>query len=105
MAYRGDRITCEEDNEIQPFRYGPYLVTFDGRLDNRNELGRRVGAHVEGVPDPALISQAYGKLRKAVFEELIGEFALSLWCSESKTLTFARSECGARPLYYVITNK
>jgi asparagine synthase (glutamine-hydrolysing) len=105
MAYRGDRITCEEDNEIQPFRHASYLLTFDGRLDNRSELARRIGSSVEGTPDPALISQAYGKLGNAAFRGLIGEFALSLWCSESRTLTFARSECGARPLYYVVSSK
>src|SRR5574338_79950 len=43
MAYRGDRITVEEKYEVQPLRWGPYMLTWDGRLDNREELADRVG--------------------------------------------------------------
>src|ERR1700727_1278358 len=35
MRYRGQCITPEEDFETQPYRLGPYILTWDGRLDNR----------------------------------------------------------------------
>jgi asparagine synthase (glutamine-hydrolysing) len=103
MVYRGDRIAPEEDSEIQPLRLGPYILTWDGRLDNREELAERVGLrNLESVSDPAIVLKAYELLGDRVFAELVGEFALVLWCSKTQSLQFARSACGARTLYYVI---
>ncbi len=102
MAYRGVRITCEEDGEKQPLQDSPFVVTFDGRLDNREEVGSYAGmSSVNGVSDPALVLAVFKKLGEAGFEKLIGEFALVLWCRHTDGLMFIRSECGARPLYYV----
>ena len=104
MAYRGDRITDEEDLEVQPFRLGPYVLTWDGRLDNREDLGKRLRLrHLEAVPDPEMVLQAYDAFGEAIFCDLIGEFALTLWCSGTKSMQFVRSACGARPLYYVFS--
>ena len=56
MVYRGDRITPAEDSEIQPLRLGPYMLTWDGRLDNREELAQRVGLReLDSVSDPAIV--------------------------------------------------
>lgn len=43
LAYRGDQITPEDTFDVQPLRLGPDLLTWDGRLDNREELARRLG--------------------------------------------------------------
>lgn len=103
MCYRGKRITHEECAEIQPFRIGPYAITWDGRLDNREELGRRLGiGNVNSIPDPTLVLQGYTAFGESVLETLVGEFALVLWCSRTQTLKFARSACGARTLYYAM---
>lgn len=102
MIYRGNRITKEEDMEIQPFRLGSCSLTWDGRLDNRRELADRTGIRDEtATPDPAIVLQAYEMFGESVFATLVGEFALVLWCSKTQTLRFARSACGARTLYYV----
>ncbi len=104
MAYRGDRITCEEDSEVQPFQHLSYVLTFDGRLDNRKELASVLGLTcLQEVPDPVIVLKAYVMFGESIFSKLIGEFALSLWCKTTKTLLFARSVCGARPLYYTLT--
>src|SRR4051812_10652736 len=56
IAYRGDRITPEEEYETQPLRYGPYILTFDGRLDNREELASRLNiTNDREIPDPLLV--------------------------------------------------
>lgn len=103
MVYRGDRIALEEDSEIQPLRLGPYILTWDGRLDNREELAERVGlGNLDSVPDPAIVLKAYDLAGDRIFADLVGEFALALWCCKTKSLQFARSACGARTLYYVI---
>jgi asparagine synthase (glutamine-hydrolysing) len=104
MAYRGDKITFEEESETQPFESGPYVLTWDGRLDNREELGRRLDLkHLERISDPAIVLWAYEAFGERVFDDLIGEFALALWCRTTRSLQFARSACGARTLYYVLT--
>jgi asparagine synthase (glutamine-hydrolysing) len=104
MAYRGDRITREEDSEVQPLRHGPYILTWDGRLDNREELAERTGLrHYETLSDNQIVLNAYERLGDPVFSDLIGEFALILWCGRTRSLRFARSACGARTLYYVLT--
>jgi asparagine synthase (glutamine-hydrolysing) len=105
MAYRGDRITFEEDSEVQPFQHLSYTLTFDGRLDNREELATILGlTRLQEVPDPVIVLKAYVMFGETIFGKLIGEFALSLWCKTTRTLLFARSTCGARPLYYTLTN-
>src|SRR5579864_4571032 len=104
MVYRGDRITPEEDSETQPLELGRFILTWDGRLDNREAIGERVGlVHLESVPDPVIVLKAYEAFGETILADLIGEFALTLWCRRNKSLLFARSSCGARPLYYVLT--
>lgn len=104
MGYRGDRITYEEDYEVQPVRLGALVMTWDGRLDNRRELADRIRLNnIESIPDPEIILKAYQALGDRIFDDLIGEFALVLWNKSDRRLQFARSVCGARTLYYVLT--
>ena len=103
MAYRGDRITDEEHSEVQPLCDESYALTFDGRLDNREELAKRLGfPHVEAIPDPVIVLKYYEAVGESAFTDLIGEFALVLSCRRSMSLLLVRSTCGARPLYYVL---
>jgi asparagine synthase (glutamine-hydrolysing) len=103
MVYRGDRITAEEEFETQPCRAGDYRVTWDGRLDNREEMAKLAGLNdIATVPDPLIVLRAYEARGPDVLSRLIGEFALTLWCCRTQSLEFARSTCGARTLYYVL---
>lgn len=105
MVYKGDRITEEESSEVQPLEDRGYILTWDGRLDNRERFSRCFqSTPVGSIPDPVVVLKAYQSLGEAVFPQLIGEFALTLWCENSRTLFFVRSTCGARPLYYVVEN-
>jgi asparagine synthase (glutamine-hydrolysing) len=101
VAYRGDRLTWEDDSETQPLDDGRHILTWDGRLDNREELAGRLGlTHLHKIADPVIVLKSYEAFGQSVFRELVGEFALTLWCKSTKTLLFGRSACGARPLYY-----
>jgi asparagine synthase (glutamine-hydrolysing) len=105
MAFRGNRITWEEESETQPLDEGSYLLTWDGRLDNREEFADRLGLQrIQNVPDPVLVLKSYEAFGESVFKRLIGEFASTIWCRTTKTLLFVRSTCGARPLYYTLVN-
>jgi asparagine synthase (glutamine-hydrolysing) len=106
VAYRGDRITWEDDSETQPLDDGRHILTWDGRLDNREELASRLGlTHLEQMADPVIVLKCYEAFGQSLFRDIIGEFALTLWCKSTKTLLFARSACGARPLYYTIKKR
>ncbi len=101
LAYRGDQITPEDAVDVQPLRAGPDLLTWDGRLDNREDLVRRLGLpRAHAMPDAALVLAAYQRFGDAVLGELVGEFALALYSTVTRRLCLARSTCGARPLYY-----
>jgi asparagine synthase (glutamine-hydrolysing) len=103
IGYRGDRITWEEDTETQPFALGPYKLTFDGRLDNRQHIAFKIGLNADrNLPDPVLIAKAYARYGDSILPDLIGEFALVLWRSDKRELTLVRSVEGSRPLYYAL---
>lgn len=102
MAYRGNRVTYEEDSEIQPLEQRDYILTWDGRLDNREDFSICFPlTNIKEIPDPAIVLKAYQMFGEPVLGKLVGEFALTLWCERTRSLLFARSVCGARPLYYV----
>jgi asparagine synthase (glutamine-hydrolysing) len=106
MIYRGDQITMEEEHEIQPWRLGELALTWDGRLDNREEIAALSGAaHLTHVPDPVIVALGYERFGEAIFSRLIGEFALVLWCGKNRALRFVRSADGARPLFYAFAGK
>lgn len=101
MAYRGLRTTPED--ECQPLARNPYILTWDGRLDNRKEMADRAGlAHSDAVSDPFIVLNLYARLGDAALSDIIGEFALCLWSEKTRVMCFARSICGTRPLYYVL---
>ena len=63
MAYRGEHITVEDETEAQPVRCGPYLMTWDGRLDNRSEVAARVGLQgTVALSDAELVLKASGQM-------------------------------------------
>ena len=108
MIYRGDQITAEEEHEIQPWRFGELALalTWDGRLDNREEIAALAGlAPLPHVPDPVLVARGYERFGEAIFSRLIGEFALVLWCGKNRALRFVRSACGTRQLFYAFAGK
>ncbi len=82
---------------------GRYRMVADLRLDNREEVGRRLGLtppRVASSSDEALALQAYVRSGAGGFSALVGDFALAIWDREQRTVTCARDPFGVRPLYY-----
>lgn len=106
MGFRG-LLIAPEDRANQPLveNNNRFAITFDGRLDNRNEVARRVGLPETGECDAALVLLAYEHFGGACFHWLIGEFALVLWDDIHESLFLVRSLCGTRALYYTISNR
>ena len=98
------RVTPESSTEIQPLVHpSGSVLTFDGRLDNREELFALLRPGVDladNAPDPALVLAAYDHFGEKFPERLAGDFALGLFDPNRRQLLLARDPIGIRPLHY-----
>lgn len=77
------------------------VLTWDGRLDNRENLLREL--HIEssaGCPDASIVAAVYDRWGSEAFARLVGDWAISIWDPRTRTLTLATDFIGSRPLYY-----
>ena len=102
FGFRGFLIAPEDDRN-QPFenKRGD-IITFDGRLDCRQDLAGKLGLPAATkVSDVELVLLGYERFGESLFEKLMGEFALVLWDCGHRSLFLVRSLCGTRPLFYI----
>jgi asparagine synthase (glutamine-hydrolysing) len=102
IRYRAFHTTQESRQEFQPhLTLSGEVVTWDGRLDNREELvialGNRSSLH---HPDVEIAAAAYERWGLDCFAKLIGDWALSICNPHAQTLILAKDPLGARHLYY-----
>src|SRR5262245_39937034 len=76
------------------------VMTWDGRLDNRDDLLRRVGLPGADLSDAALALATIERGGVEGLRALVGDWSLVVWDSRRRTLSFARDYMGVRPLYY-----
>lgn len=107
MTHRAFHTNNESRLETQPLlSRGRYLLAWDGRLDNREELLSQLSAEIEdNHTDVALVMAAYLRWSDSFLPKLIGDFALSLWDQSSKSLVLARDPVGVRPLVYHLSEQ
>jgi asparagine synthase (glutamine-hydrolysing) len=106
MGFRGLLITPEDKKDQPMASSGGAVITFDGRLDQRANVARRAGLpESTTVSDVTLALIAYEQAGLNSFEQLMGEYACVLWDARRGSLFMARSLCGTRPLYYILTNR
>src|SRR5882757_8255721 len=83
-------------------------ISFDGRLDNRQELTRFCGSHgpdsSNSLSDAAYVAAAYEHAGDGFASRLNGDFALALFDSRQQQLFLARDVMGARRLHYTRQN-
>jgi asparagine synthase (glutamine-hydrolysing) len=81
-------------------------ITFDGRLDNRDDLLLRLRGHLRGdQTDCALGLAAYEVWGPEGLGSLIGDWSLALWEPSTRSLILASDYAGARPLFYHANNE
>jgi asparagine synthase (glutamine-hydrolysing) len=86
---------------LQPFvSQSGNIVTFDGRLDNREDLLRDLEGLPSAATDVAIIAAAFEKRGVDCLSKLIGDWALSVWMPQARSLLLAKDTIGTRPLYY-----
>ncbi len=101
FVHRALRTSSESRAERQPYRLpSGVILTWDGRLDNRDELICALRGELEDdTSDAAIVAAAYDRWQSACFAKLLGDWALAAWNPQGFTLTLAVEltvECGGR---------
>lgn len=107
LLYRPFHTTVESRAEQQPYVFAKGMVmTWDGRLDNREQLIAKLANDVpHGQTDLALVAAAFARWGTDCFATLIGDWALSVWSPCLQELILARDYIGIRHLFYYPTSK
>ena len=102
MLYRPFHTTSESRFEHQPLVSDSGKVfTWDGRLDNRDELIPQVLQSLRGDhTDAAIVAAAFDRWGKGCFPKLVGDWGLAIWDSREQELILARDYMGIRHLFY-----
>ena len=101
LVARQFHTTMESRLEDQPYvSASGKILTWDGRLDNRDELMQLTGGQDRVVSDLELVAAAFDCWGKECFAKLLGDWAVTVWDPATKTLTLARDYMGIRHLFY-----
>ena len=102
MLYRPFHTTSESRLEQQPhISASGKVIMWDGRLDNREELGPHLGfLSITDVTDLAIVSAALDEWGLQCLVGLLGDWALSVWDPTQRELILARDYAGVRHLFY-----
>lgn len=103
----GGLLIAPEDRKDQPLLgHSGSVITFDGRLDNREEVACRLGLTMStALSDAMLALLSYERWGRESFDLLKGEIACVVWDERTHSLFLLRSLCGTRPLFYVATQE
>lgn len=104
LLYRPFHTTAESRLEHQPYysRRGR-LITWDGRLDNRDELIAALSTDLrDDRTDVAVVAAALDIWGTSAFVKFIGDWAISIWDPYTKEVILARDYIGVRHLFYYI---
>ena len=104
LLYRPFHTTAESRRESQPY-VSPrgFVITWDGRLDNREELASDLGHDVKGdATDVALFGAAFDRWESECFRRIIGDWAVSIWKPKERELIFACDFMAIRHIFYYL---
>lgn len=103
MQFQPFHTTQESRQEVQPYvSESGRVFTWDGRLDNRNELSRFLepGTHGPEETDITIVAAVFDRMGTSCFPSLRGDWALAIWSPEARELVLARDYIGVKPLFY-----
>ncbi len=84
-------------------RGGTLVLAWDGRIDNRDDLGARLGIETRtlaAMSDEALLLHALRHRGVDGLGHIVGDYAFALWDERTQALLCARDPMGQRPLFY-----
>ncbi len=106
LLYRPFHTTAESRRENQPYisRRG-FILTWDGRLDNREVLVAELRSELESSPtDVAIFAAAFDRWDTDCFRRIVGDWAVSIWKPEQRELLFAVDYMAIRHIFYYLRN-
>lgn len=104
LLYRPFHTTAESRIEKQPYhsRLG-FVFTWDGRLDNREELIHELRNDlVDDHTDVAIFAAAFERRDIDCFRQLVGDWAVSIWNPRERELIFACDYMAIRHIFYYL---
>ena len=106
MLYRPFHTTAESRLEKQPYRsHRGFILTWDGRLDNREELIAEFRGYLEAEPtDVAIVASAFDRWETNSFSRFVGDWAVSIWKPEQRELIFGSDYMAIRHIFYYLKN-
>lgn len=75
------------------------VLVWDGRLDNAEELVRELGM-ADGSSDSTVVGSAWLHWHQKALGRLLGDWALSVWNPQNRSLLLATDFLGSHHLYY-----
>lgn len=104
LLYRPFHTTAESRREKQPyFSHRGFILTWDGRLDNREELIPEMRNELEADPtDAAIVAAAFDRWETDCFCRIVGDWAVSIWKPEQHELLFAADYMAIRHIFYYL---
>jgi asparagine synthase (glutamine-hydrolysing) len=97
-------LTPEDLFERQPVHFhSRFVLLFDGRIDNRSELGDSlcIGTpELQSMPDSMVAVRLFARWGERGFERMIGAFAIIVMDLQDGRLICARDHMGLRVLHY-----
>jgi asparagine synthase (glutamine-hydrolysing) len=102
LGHGGFHVWSGERTLKQPLRsVSGVVATWDGRLDNRDDLQLQLGGPLErDAGDGEIALAAFERWGSDGLRRLVGEWSVVIWNPVERTLHLARDYMGVRPLYY-----
>ncbi len=101
MGFRESRFHSAPHHTQQPHcSRQRNWITFDGRLDNRDDLGLLLGESPSQSTDAGLAAAAYEKWGHSALARLIGDWSLVIWDESQRRIVLASDYMGVRALFY-----
>jgi asparagine synthase (glutamine-hydrolysing) len=107
MMYMPFHVTLGSRRERQPHPFDSgNLITWDGRLDNSEELLRdlKLPRDREST-DLAIVTAAFKQWNTGCFRKLVGDWAASIYLAPERKLILARDYAGVRQIFYTLSEK
>jgi asparagine synthase (glutamine-hydrolysing) len=102
LLYRPFHTTTESRREKQPYLSNRgFILTWDGRLDNRDTLIADLRSDLEANPtDVTVVAAAFDRWETDCFRRLIGDWAVSIWQPVQRELFLAADYMAIRHIFY-----
>jgi asparagine synthase (glutamine-hydrolysing) len=107
FIYRPFHTTPESLDETQPYVTGRgFLITFDGRIDNRPELIQELHENIDpNSTDVCILGACFDRWTTDCFRRIVGEWAVTIWIPSEQKLILARDYVGVRQLFLLTSHR